>query len=241
MGLALVLVMFSLVGCSPQSTITGEIKGIDISSQQKGIWVTGQGKVAVVPDIAILRLGIEAQEESVTQAQAMAIEVMGRVMSTLTQNGVAEKDIQTQHLSIQKINRWDDKSQREVIIGYKVTNIVTAEIRDIDKTGVIIDTVAEVGGDLTRIDSIGFSVDDPSVYYGQAREKAMADTKGRAEQIAKLAGITLGKPIYISESAYFQSPSPVRMAEAIEVPSTPISAGEMEISLNLQAVYAILK
>ena len=121
--------------------------------------------------------------------------------------------------------------------------MVTAKIRDIDKAGSIIDAVAEVGGDLTRIDSIGFSVDDPSAYYEEAREKAMADAKAKARQLAELADVTLGKPTYISEGiSYPIYPRGVAVMEGAlaPVPETPISPGEMEISLSLQVAYAIL-
>ena len=60
------------------------------------------------PDIAILRLGIEAQEKTVAEAQAQAAEAMDRVMTALKDNGVADKDIQTQYFNIRKVTRWDD-------------------------------------------------------------------------------------------------------------------------------------
>jgi len=242
-GLALVLAIGGLAGCSPGNTVLGEIEELNISSQQEGIWVTGQGKVTAVPDIVTLRLGIEAQETSVAEAQTQAAEAMDRVMAALIDNGVAKKDIQTQHFSISRVTKWDRVKEEEVVIGYRVTNIVTAKIRDIDKAGSIIDTVAEVGGDLTRIDSIGFSVDDPSAYYDEARGKAMAEAKAKAMQLAELAGVTLGKPTYISEG--IQVPRPIYQPgiayeERVEAVETPISPGEMEISLNIQVVYAIL-
>ena len=69
-GLTLIVVIVVLAGCSPGSSVApAEIEAINISSQQEGIWVGGQGKVTVTPDIATLRLGIEAQEVSVAQAQ----------------------------------------------------------------------------------------------------------------------------------------------------------------------------
>jgi len=71
------------------------------------------------------------------------------------------------------------EKEEEIITGYQVTNMVVAKIRDIEKVGTIIDAVVKAGGDLVRIDSIDFSVDDPSVYYEEAREKAMADAKAR--------------------------------------------------------------
>ena len=246
-GLALVVAIVGLVSCSPGDTVVpAEIKGINISNQQEGIWVTGQGKVTAVPDIAILRLGIEAQEESVAQAQSQAAEAMDSVMTALTENGVANKDIQTQYFSIRQVTRWDRDKEEEVVIGYRVTNMVVAKIRDIDKVGAVIDAVAEAGGDLTRIDSVAFTVDDSSEYYEEARQKAMADARAKAEQLAELADVRLGKPTYIYEGLQAPTPryAPVPAMEYVEegvIVETPISPGEMEISLSLQVAYAILQ
>ena len=127
------------------------------------------------------------------------------------------------------------------MLGYRVTNVVTAKIRDVDKAGTIIDDVAEAGGDLTRIDNIGFLMDDPSDYYEEAREKAMADANAKAKHLASLAGVILGKPTYISEGTQVISPR-VMMEAAVAMEAaapTPISPGEMEIPVSLQVVYAI--
>ena len=233
-SLALMLAVVGLCGCAAPGQI-------NLVSQQEGIWVTGKGEVAVVPDIATLRLGIEAQEVTVAEAQTKAAEVMNKVMTALIDNGIAEKDIQTQYFSIRQITKWDKENEEEVVVGYRVTNMVTAKIRDIDKTGVIIDAVAEAGGDLTRVNSLSFSVDDPSAYYEELRQKAMADAKAQAEQLAELAGVSLGKPTYISEDTYIPRPIYQDIAKmAGAAPETPISPGEMEISLTIQVVYAIL-
>ena len=244
LAVGLILAMVVLAGCEAGGVVSGEIQTLNISSQQEGIWVTGEGKVTAVPDIATLRLGIEAEEASVAEAQAQASEAMDRVMTALTASGVAENDIQTQYFSIQRVTKWDRIKEEEVVVGYRVTNMVTAKIRDIDETGSIIDAVAEAGGDLTRVDSISFSIDDPSGYYEEAREEAMAEAKAKAEQLAELAGVTLGKPTYISES-WVQPIAPrymagIEYAEEAAV-ETPVSPGEIEVSLTVQVAYAILK
>ena len=236
-GLVLVLAMVGLCGCSTGSTTIGTA---NLNSQQVGIWVNGEGKVTVTPDIASLNLGITAQAASVAAAQSQAAEAMNKVMTALTDNGVAKKDIQTQHFSIDQVTRWDEEKQQEVVIGYRVTNMVTAKIREIDKTGAIIDAVAAAGGDFTRINGIGFSVDDPTPYYKEAREKAMADAKAKGEQLAELSGVKLGKPTYISEGTIYPV-YPTMYKEATGAPApTPVSPGELELTLTVQAVYAIL-
>ena len=241
-GLALMIIMVFLSSCTTDST--PNLGGI-FSTQQEGVWVSGTGKVTVVPDIATLRLGIQSQEMSVAAAQSNATEAMNRVMDALADNGVAEKDIQTQFFSIQRVTRWDNVKQEEVVLGYRVSNIVTAKIRDIDKTGTIIDAVATAGGDLTRIDSINFSVEDPSAYHEEAREKAMEDAEDKARQLTGLAGVTLGRPTFITESTPFAPPIYQRAdfegAPAPAAAPPPISPGEMEIRLTVQVIYAITR
>ncbi len=248
-SLALVLAVVGLAGCGPGDTVAGAsvsggIETLNISSQQQGIWVSGTGKVSVTPDILLLTLGVEAQETSVSEAQTEAAEAMDKVNTALQDNGVADKDIQTQYFSIRQVTRWDRDTEQEVVIGYRVTNMVTAKIRDVNKAGSIIDAVVIAGGDLIRINNIDFSVDEPSPYYEQARGKAVADAKAKAEQLAKSAGVRLGAPTYISEGSFASPVVPTprvayAMEEAFVGGGTPISPGEMEISLIVQVVYAI--
>ena len=240
-GSVLMLALVGLVGCTSEGTSGIELPSglrININSQQEGLWVNGHGEVNAAPDVAILQLGISAQRASVAEAQSEAATAMDKVMKSLSESGIASKDIQTQQFSIQQVTRWDQDKQEEIVIGYRVSNMVMAKIREIAKTGSIIDAVAEAGGDFTRIDNISFSIEDPSPYRNQARDKAMADAKAKAAQLASLSGVKLGQPTYISESiSYPVYPSPVRMAEA--APVTPISPGEMKITLDVQVVYAI--
>jgi len=239
-SLALLLAVVGFSGCSGSPTTIGTV---DVNSQQTGIWVSGTGKVTVTPDVATLSLGIEAQAATVAEAQAQAAVAMDAVRTALTENGVADKDIQTQYFSIYQVTRWDDTKNEEIVIGYRVTNMVTAKIRDIEQAGPIIDAVAAAGGDYTRINNISFSVDDPTPYYADARQKAMTDAKDKAEQLADLAGANLGKPTYISEGTIYP---PVVYRDVgmeamapVPAPTTPISPGEIELSLTVQVAYAI--
>jgi len=237
----IVALALGTVGCS-----RGGGQGIiPVSVQQNtGVWVTGQGEAMAVPDIATLSLGIETRGDTVAEAQAQAIEAMDKVMETLKDNGIEEKDIQTQRFSIYPITRWLEREDKEEIIGYRVTNMVTAKIRKVEKAGVVIDAVAKAGGDYTRIQNISFAVDDTEPYYEEARAKAMEDAKNKAEQLADLAGVRLGKPTYVSEGAVY-SPLTTRVSyeggmAVPAAPETPISPGELKLTINVQVAYAIV-
>jgi uncharacterized protein YggE len=238
-----------LVGCDSDgvkiNTDNGELK-LSLDNQSQGIWVSGNGKVTATPDVALLSVGIEVQMETVAEAQAVATDAMNMVVTALEDNGVKEEDIQTQQYSINKVSNWEkpvyDGGDVEVIIGYRVTNMVIAKVRDIDTVGAVIDAAAAAGGDYTRINSISFAVDDPQPYYEEARAQAVEYAKAKAEQLAELSGVTLGKATYISESSYY-SPNYVRsdmaMEGAVPAAETSISPGELEISASVQIAYAI--
>ncbi|MFC1914023.1 SIMPL domain-containing protein [Chloroflexota bacterium] len=242
--LLLVAVIIGAAGCdsfSPPSSSKATTGGVILSQQSTGIWVTGEGTVTVVPDVAILSLGVESQAATVAEARQHAATAMDSVARELDNYGIAQKDIKTQHFSIYPVRRWVPEKEEEILIGYRVTNTVTAKVRKVEDTGNVIDAVAIAGGDYIRINSISFTVDDPYAHNKEAREKAMADAREKAKQLADLGGVKLDDPTYINESS---GAVPIVRAATFEGASAPtvstsISPGETEIRLTVQVVYGI--
>jgi len=243
--LLLIVAGIGLSGCTANGAAAQDLQPVNVSinSNQQGIWVSGEGKVTVTPDIANVSLGVSAQASSVAAAQSQASTAMDKVMAALTNNGIAKNDIKTQYFNIQQQTRYDSNTQQSVVTGFIVSNTVSVKIRAVEKTGSIIDAVASAGGDNTRVNGVSFSVEKPEQYYAQARELAMKDAKSKAEALARLAGVTLGKATYISEGS-FSTPVPYAVPTAKMEASgagltTSISPGETDITLNVQVAYTI--
>lgn len=244
LGLVLVLAVPALAGCSSPAGAQSTPSSVQVSQQPEGIWVSGIGEVSITPDLATLSLGVNAQEITVALAQTKASEAMAKIMKALTDAGIAQKDIQTGYFNISQQTRWDDLKNIETPIGYQVTNMVTVKIREITKVGDIIDSAVMAGGDLIRINGINFSVEEPAKYYTEARGKAMAAAKSKAEELAKLAGLTLGKPTYMVENAqytpyYGYANYSVRVPSADASAGTSISAGETKVTLTVEVAYSV--
>jgi uncharacterized protein YggE len=208
-------------------------------AQNYGIMVSGQGMVSAVPDIANLTLGVNVQAASVAAAQTSATNAMNAVMQALKTKGVADKDITTVGFNIYPT--YDYRNNTSTITGYQVTNTVTVIVRKISDTGSIIDAVAAAGGNVIQVNSIGFSLSDPTPYLKQARANAMADAKNRASELATLAGVKLGPPTFITDAGGYYPPSPMyygAVASAKDI-ATPVSPGETQVSVSVQIVYAI--
>ncbi len=232
-GLIAIALAFTAVGCSGDTTI------IDSSQVSAGITVTGEGSVFGEPDVAVLTLGVESDAATVSDARTQASESMEAMVTALKDGGVAENDVQTTRFSVQP--RYDFTKQQQQIIGFTVSNIATVKIRDIDKTGELIDAAVGAGGDRARVESLNFTIDDPAKLEDQAREEAMAEAKSKADTLAKAGGVELGKPRSISEGGgavpiAFDQDS---LHAAAEASNTPIEVGQLQVQISVSVVYAL--
>jgi uncharacterized protein len=209
-------------------------------AQSSGISVGGEGKVSGAPDIAVLTLGVSALAPSVKDARDQAASAMNGIVDSIKGNGVDAKDIQTTQLSIQPEYNYRDNNQE--LSGYRVTNTVTAKLRNIDNTNKVIDDAVAAGGDLTQIQGISFTIDDPAKLRDEARQKAVADAKAKAQRLAELSGVGLGKVMSISET--FTAPPVTLARDTLMAPATgpgptTIETGEMDVVVTVQVLYAI--
>jgi len=241
---SLVLLAVGAFGFSLSSDTNGSSSSI-VSQQNVGIWVTGTGEVTVVPDIAVINMGVNVRMETLAEAQQQAADSMTAIMAVLESYNIDEKDIQTGNYYISPIWNWDEENNNQYLAGYYVNNTVTVKVRNTDNTGILIDDVVAAGGKYTVINGISFTVDDSEVYYTQARALAIANAVDKATQIAEATNVTLGEPTYIVDNSgrysqiYYYPAYDTTTIKAEGASTTSISTGEVEISVSIQIVYDI--
>ena len=251
----------SLVNASGESAMVpvsggeGEVRAVLFApsgdSGQAGIWVNGRSMIDVEPDLAILMLGVEARELTVTEARDAAAGAMTALREALTGLGVAEDDVVTTSFSISPQTVWVEVKDsigthgEPRITGYIVSNSLRVKIRNLDDVGDIIDSAADAGGNFVRINSISFTVDDASGFGEQLRQLAAADAKAKAELYAVAMGVQLGPLVYLTEAG---SSAPILKVQAAEMAmagfdsraSTPISGGDVSLTTDIQAAFSIV-
>lgn len=219
-------------------------------STEAGIWVGGTGEIALSPDIALIRLGVETTSPSVTEARDEAATAMDAVVTAVKNNGLTDEDIQTTSFNIwpqydrQEVMTNGVRSSVRVLTGYTVSNSAVIKVRDLDTVGTIIDDVVDAGGDAGRINGIDFSIEDPGAYTTQLREDAVNSALENAQHFATLTGVTLGKLVYVTEVS--DTPIVQGIAEsrafAMAAPAaaaTGISGGSLDLTLTVRAGFAI--
>ena len=214
---------------------------LSIISQQKGepLVVTGEGKVSVTPDIAIINLGVEENGVSLKQVQDSVNKKSKNLVDTLKKLGVGESDIKTTSYNIYP--DYDYNLQPAKITGYRVSTNYRVKVKDFDKVNDILVKATESGAN--AIGNISFDINEitKNKKLQEAREEGVAKAKEKAQGLAKAAGISLGKIINVSESQGGNYPGPMALLEksGAEISQPDIQPGETELSVTVSLSYEI--
>jgi uncharacterized protein YggE len=201
------------------------------------ISVTGEASVSVAPDQAQIDGGVTSDARTAREASDANSAAMGKVLLALKGAGIEEKDYQTSRLSLQPQFATPKAAERTPgIVSFRASNRVTVRIRDVTKVANVIDVL--VGAGANDIGGINFTVTQASKHLDEAREKAIADARRKAEIYAKAAGVTLGEPISISEEG---APVPVFRGKVASpmAAGAPVAQGEETLSVTVGVSWAI--
>jgi uncharacterized protein YggE len=240
MLISLAAISLILAGCADSTNAAAQVAPTGDSLMSNTIAVSGTGQVTGKPDTLIIDLGVQVLRPSVGEATGDAARLAQAVIDALEAEGVAEKDIQTTNYSIYP--EYDYRNDTQTLRGYRVSNTVSAKIRDLDKAGEVIDAATAAGGNDAIVNNIRFDLEANGALITAAREAAWNDAKAKAEQLATLAEVQLGKAVSISETATPNQP-PIAYAEAAGGvafdATTPIQAGESLVSVVITVQFAI--
>jgi len=201
--------------------------------------VTGEGKVTVPPDIAVVSAGVQAQAGTVKLVQDQLNTSINAVTAAVKKAGVADKDIQTAGYNINPMYDYGAGTPR--ITGYQASTNLTIKVRAIDNANAVIDAATAAG--TNQIGGITFDVDDKTKAQNEARVLAVNDAKTKAVNAAKIAGFSLGKIINYSED-FGNAPRPVPMLATADKglgagAPTQIETGTNEIAVTVSLSYQI--
>jgi uncharacterized protein len=200
------------------------------------ISVTGEAQISVPPDLATVDAGVATDAKTAREASDANNAAMGKVLLALKGANIDEKDYQTSRLSLQP-QYAPNRSGPSPIVGYHASNRVTVRIRDVTRIANVIDVL--VGAGANDVGNIAFSVSQASKLLDDAREKAVADARRKAEIYARAAGVTLGAPLSISEEGAPQPVFRAKIAAPMAAAPTPIAQGEETLSISVSVTWAI--
>jgi uncharacterized protein len=202
--------------------------------------VTGTGRVSVRPDTASLRLGVTITAATAKAAREESASVMQAVIARLKALGIADRDVRSSIVSVSPAYDYSTNTNPPPVTGYTFTNVVAAVIRNVDQVGEAIDAALTAGA--TNVDHLAFGVEDPSALEREARSAAVGNARSKADHLAASAGLSITGVASIAEvGAPVPYPMPLAEMAALKAgdASTPVEAGEHEISVSVVVSYLI--
>jgi len=200
--------------------------------------VVAEGRSTRVPDVAVIRAGVVINAPTASAALSQNSVQMSKVLAALKAAGVAERDVQTERVSLQPQYRYEN-NQPPQLTGYQASNTVSVRFRDIARSGAILDALVNQGAN--SIEGPNFLIDQPEAAMDEARIDAVKRARARAELYAQAAGLRVDRILSISEGAETPGPLPmptVRMMAAKDA-STPVVAGEQEVNVTLMVRFLL--
>ncbi|MCH7606625.1 MAG: SIMPL domain-containing protein [Chloroflexi bacterium] len=178
--------------------------------------------------------------KTTSRSVAPALPLVTAIASEPSRQGVPEGPVVEIARSQPKPECFEERER--VITGFQVSNQLTVNLRDMDAIGEVIDEVTEGGGDLIRFQGISFTIENPDSLQDQALSAAIEDVLAKADQVASLTGVQLGRLVHITETSGRPGVPALRLesaAFAVKSAPTSIQTGELDVVVTVQALFAI--
>lgn len=201
--------------------------------------ISATGEVTRVPDIAIISAGVVTRSTTAGGAIQDNAARMERVIAALKRAGIADRDIQTSSINLNPEYRYEENQQPQ-LVGYSASNQLTIRFRDIRNSGRVLDVLVAEGAN--QINGPTMTIEHPEEALDEARAKAVAAGRARAELYARALGKRVARVILVSESGGYYPPPPMPMAERAMVAGTPVTKiepGEQKLQVTLSMVFEL--
>lgn len=205
--------------------------------------VSGFGKVTGTNDIAMTTIGFTNTDKDVATAQANNKKVMDQVMADLKKLGIEDRDLQTDYSIYPDYDYPADKGQQ--LKGYKVSQSVTVKIRKLDKIPSVLALAGKYGAN--EVGGLSFTIDDAENLRAEARVKALASAKEKAQKLADSLGMRIVEVINYSEyegggDDYQMLRNVAPVAEGVGGLSAPtVSSGSTDVQMTVNLTYEIVR
>lgn len=212
---------------------------VQVSSTGPVVQLSVTETVKAKPDIAEVSAGVSSDAPTAVAAMGANAKAMTAVIARIKALGIDQDDIQTTGVNLSPRYDYDNTTRRQIFRGYTVSNRVSVTLREIDRTGPVLDALVAAGA--TDISGPNFSIDDDTAAKAQAREAAMKRAEGMARNYASWAGYANVRLLEVSENVFANQPQPMMRdamkVQAVSAESTPIEPGMVGSSVTVSVTY----
>lgn len=227
-----------LIGVNPSPHLVGASEPMENVITARGV-----GSFDMRPDMGILRLGMETEGSSATEALRANNEAINQVIEALKNAGVKEADICTGGFSIWPVypeDRFEPMPRGDAnkpgISAFRVVNTLVVRTDDVDGVGRLIDVAAAAGAN--RVDGVSFERKDADSAKAEALKAAISNARKQADVMAAAVGVKIVGVVSVTEEG---GSSGFRTEYAKAAMDTSIMPGDVTFTSNVSVVYRFAK
>lgn len=194
----IILILFLAVFVFSRLGGTIPVSVNSVQTQKTNLFTaTGTGKATAIPDSAQISLGVTETSNSISDLQQKLNTKTNSIIDALKKLGVEEKNIKTSNYSISPTY---DFTQGQRITGYTASQNLDIKT-NIELANRTVDTATAAGANV--VGGVNFTFDDATreKLENEARKQAVAEAKKKAQSLASVAGIRLGRVIDVQEQS----------------------------------------
>lgn len=206
---------------------------------QPQISVSGEGKIKVVPDEAVISIAVETKGEESAKVKKENDVVVDKVLKYLKSTKINPKDIKTERVSLYPSYDYNKKKNY-----YMATQTISITLRDLSTYDVLMDELVKAG--VNRVNGVTFQSSEIEKLKSEARVMAVVDAKKKAEDFANALGQKVGKAIVITDNSspiynppYYRANVMMMEAKADGGSGETLSVGEIEINTFVNITFAL--
>jgi len=205
------------------------------------LFVSGSATTNTKTDKVIVSLGVETTDKTAEKALLSNSNLMNKVIDALKQSGVKQNETSTSAFSIKPNYNYSKYGDRGNLSGFTVSNSIYIESSSINNVSQWIDTAVEAGAN--TVNDVYFSISEEKLQNikNMLLKEAVANAKTKADIVAAASGLNVVgiKSISVGEIGLPPVPGPLysKSVSSDEASSTPILAGEQEVSTTVSIVY----
>lgn len=217
------------------------VAGVSEAQEQKPqvpqISVTGEGKVKIVPDQAVVTVGFQNTGKDAKEVKTLNDEVVDRVIKFLKKSGVPATDYKTNNVSLNKSYDYEKKKYN-----FLANQTLSITLKDLSKYDEIMMGLNDAG--VNSIQGMEFKSSKQEEYEREARKKAILDAKQKANDYVSVLGQKVGKALLITDNSSVYIPQPmykgaVMNMAADAMPRETLAVGELEININVSVTFLL--
>lgn len=227
--LALVGIVLFITGLSHAQTVDGKAV--------PQIAVSGEGKIKVTPDQAVITVGTENTGNDAADVKTKNDVTIDAVVKYIKKMKIAATDYQTQRVSLYKSYDYQKKKNT-----YTASQNIIITLKDLSKYDELIMGLVDSG--VNVIHGVDFKSSKVTEYESQARIKAVQNAKAKAADYASALNQKVGKALLVSDNSMTNYPRPIYAAMKMDAESAAparetLAIGEIEVIANVTISFAI--